>query len=227
MRFSISSVFLVFMMFLSACEPEPQPEKKKKKKKMQPEHSPTFAVCIWDGASVRQGPSAEAKWITSLSLGEKLTWLGIEKPDSAKPERYYYKIMLSDSTIGWSSEYVIVEGEPGVIVSQTPVFKRPDLITMTETQLMPMSFVAVTESEGEWVSIVGNQNKPRGWIKLDAVSLKADDVAIGVIFTKLQGSEDKQEKYQKLQTLINNPVFENSVFIDDLKKELGDFESKD
>ena len=216
------SACMAVLILIVACEPKPEQQKDVKQNAIEPVHRSLPAVCVWDGASVRQGPSANADWITSLSLGEKLTWLGITQPDSAKPDRSYYKIMLSDSTIGWSSEYVIARGEAGVVVSETPVFKRPDLITMTETSLEPMSFVAVTESEGDWVRIAGNQNKPKGWIKLDAVSLQENDIAVGVIYTKLQENEDSKEKRQKLRNLITNPVFENSVFIDDLKKRLDD-----
>lgn len=211
---------ITVMLITLACEPESRTSQEAEKEEANTVHRSVPAVCVWDGASVRKGHSANSEWITSLSLGEKVTWLGIEQPDSAKPDRSYYKVMLSDSTVGWSSEYVIAQGEPGVVVTETPVFKRPDLITMTQTTLQPMSFVAVIESDGEWVRIVGNQNKPKGWIKLDSISLQESDVAVGVIYTKMQGLEDEDEKHQKLKELISNPVFENSVFIDELKKEL-------
>ncbi|MDZ7724965.1 MAG: SH3 domain-containing protein [candidate division KSB1 bacterium] len=221
------SVLMAVLFLIFACEPKPEQQNDVEQQTIEPAHRSLPAVCVWDGASVRQGPSASADWITSLSLGEKLTWLGMTQPDSAKPERSYYKIMLSDSTIGWSSEYVIAQGEPGVVVSKTPVFKRPDLITMTETNLEPMSFVAVTESEGIGLEIIGNQNKPKGWVKLDAVSLQENDIAVGVIYTKLQEIEDSEERRQKLRNLITNPVFENSVFIDDLKEEWDEMDVDD
>lgn len=31
------------------------------------------AVCIWDGIAMRENPSEKGKWISSISLGEKLT----------------------------------------------------------------------------------------------------------------------------------------------------------
>lgn len=216
----ILSGIIMFSLLVMACETGQQEKETAVKQELKPVEHPVSAVCIWDGASVRTGPSAEAEWITSLSLGEQLTWLGIEKADSSKPERSYFKVMLSDSTTGWSSEYVITPGEPAVVVTKTPVFKRPDLITMTETTLKPMSFVAVTESNGEWVRIVGNQKKIKGWIKLNTVSLKDNDVAVGVLYTKLESIEDEQERHKKLQAIVNNPVFENSVFIDELKTQL-------
>ena len=183
------------------------------------------AVCIVDEASLRDGPSAKANWISSIALGERLTWLGIGEKDSTRKSREYYKVELSDSTIGWTTSYALeLRADPAVITQRASIFRRPDLITITDAEYEPMDFVAVLETDADWLRVVGQNRRKKGWIKRAAVSLKDEDVAVGVLTSKIMKEKNKEKRIQRLEDIIENPAFANSVFIKDLAVLLNDEE---
>lgn len=180
------------------------------------------AVCIWDKGSIRTEPQKGSKWVSSMALGEKVTWLGITKVDSANNNIRYHKVRLSDSTTGWASEYVVVlDAFPGVITKEASLYKRPDLLTVSEKKFDKMDIVAITKSENEWRMVTGNQKKKKGWIKANTLSQKEDDVAVALLVKKAMDDKNKANTITNLQKIIQNPSFENSTFIGDLKEKLA------
>lgn len=185
------------------------------------------AVCIVDEASLRDGPTATAEWITSISLGEKLVWHGIGETDSTEESREYYKVELSDSTIGWTTSYAIkVNAEPAVVTERALLYRRPDLKTMTDKEFAPMEFVAILKTDADWLEVVGENQKKRGWIERSVASLKEDDIAVGVLASKALKEKDADKRRQRIIDIIENPAFANSNFIDDLI-EIINFPEKD
>ncbi|MBN1466215.1 hypothetical protein JXA02_10655 [candidate division KSB1 bacterium] len=177
------------------------------------------AVCIIDDASLRDGPSADAEWKTSIALGEKLVWLGIGENDSTKETREYFKVELLDSSVGWTTSYALeLNAEPAVIVRRTLLYRRPDLKTMSDKELEPMEFVAVLETDTDWLRVLSENRRKRGWIERSAASLREDDVAVGVLASKALREKDAEKSRQRISDIIENPAFANSGFIDDLIK---------
>lgn len=175
------------------------------------------AVCIVDEASLRDGPSAKAEWLSSIALGERLTWLGIGEKDSTRKSREYYKVELSDSTVGWTTSYALVlRADPAVITQRASIFRRPNLITVSDAEYEPMDFVAVLETDTDWLRVVGQSRRKKGWVKRAAVSLKDEDVAVGVLTSKIMKEKNKEKRIQRLEDIIENPAFANSIFIKDL-----------
>ncbi len=218
----ISTTLVTGLLLLGACTEqnggETQQRTKIERKKVEVVKR-VPAVCIWDGGSVREGPTAKANWVSSLALGERVTWLGISEPDSTNQDRVYHKIELSDSTVGWASEYVLaIDAEPAVVKTPTPLFRRPDLITVTEKELEPLDFLAILESDGKWIRVVGKENKKKGWIKLESISVVEEDVAVGVLVNKALALKEREKRLERLQSIIDNPVFSSSTFIDDVRK---------
>lgn len=180
------------------------------------------AVCVVDEASLRDGPSANANWKTAIALGEKLVWLGISKQDSAKENREYFKIELSDSTIGWTTSYALeLNAEPAVITERALLYRRPDLKTMTDKDLQPMDFVAILETNSDWLRVLGENRKKHGWIERSAASLKEDDIAVGVLASKALKENNAEKRRQRIMDIIDNPAFANSGFIDELAEILN------
>ncbi len=175
------------------------------------------AVCIVDEASLRDGPTAQAEWMTSISLGEKVIWRGIGEMDSTKKSREYYKIELSDSTVGWTTSYALqLNAEPAVVTERALLYRRPDLKTMADKEFGAMEFVAILEIDADWLKVVGENRKKPGWIERSAASLKEDDIAVGVLASKALRETDKNKRRQRIIDIIENPAFANSNFIDDL-----------
>ena len=186
------------------------------------------SVCVWDGASVRADASMKAKWISAMALGEKVTWLGEEKIDSTDKNRRFLKIRLSDGTEGWSSEYVIAtDAKPAVVYKEAPVYRRPDLLTVTDVVFEPMEIVAITGSDGDWIEVVGKENAKKGWIQSKLVSTKDTDVAVALLAGKALAEKKDEKKKEKLQSIIDNTAFAGSIFIEDLEMKLKEMQPEE
>ncbi|NIT57775.1 MAG: SH3 domain-containing protein, partial [Aliifodinibius sp.] len=106
-------------------------------------------VCIWDKVPLRAEPRRDGKWLSSLSLGETVQWFGETAIDSSDKNREYLRIQLSDGKTGWASSYGLVkDSEVGAVKEATFLYRRPDLLTITDEKLESMDMVAVDEDKG-------------------------------------------------------------------------------
>lgn len=186
------------------------------------------SVCIWNEASVRADASRKAKWISAMALGEKVIWLGEEKIDSTDKNRKFLHIRLSDGTEGWSSEYVIAtDAKPSVTYKEAPIYRRPDLLTVTDNVFEPMEMVAIVGADGDWIEVIGKENKKKGWIQSKLVSIKDTDVAVGLLAGKALNEKNEDKKKEKLQTILNNTAFAGSIFLEDIELKLKELEPEE
>ncbi|MFQ5823414.1 MAG: SH3 domain-containing protein [bacterium] len=184
------------------------------------------AVCIWDGASLRSEPSRKAKLLSTISLGEQVIWLGDTVVDSTDKNREYYKIKLSDGKEGWTSSYLLVpKAKAAAITQKAFIYKRPDLLTVTDDFFEPMNMVAVVSEADDWLEVVGNKRKKKGWIKNRDISYKEADVAVTILTTKALAEKDAEKQREKITAIINNPDFAGSIFLPELREMLGPGES--
>jgi len=176
------------------------------------------AVCIWDKGSVRQEPNKDGKWISSMALGEKVTWLGETSIDSSDKNVEYHKIKLSDGTEGWASTYVVeIDAKPAVILKVVSLYKRPDYLTVTEKKLQEMEIIALKKSENGWLEVVGQKKQTQGWIQNENISQSDIDIAVGLLASKAISEKNEEVKTKRINEIIDNPAFQSSVFIPSLK----------
>lgn len=177
-----------------------------------------IAVCIWDQGAVREDANKKAKWLSSMALGEIVSYLGESKKDSSDNNTLYHKIKLSDEKIGWVSDYVIeIDAKPAVIINDISLYRRPDLLTVTDQKLSRIEVVAIKNSENEWSEIVASEKKKKGWIQNAQVSLKAEDIAVAVLYSKAMKEKDPIKQKEKLKELATNSAFQSSYFIGQIK----------
>lgn len=170
-------------------------------------------ICLWDGVSIREEAAKKGKYISSVSLGEKVTFLGETKIDSLDKNREYIKIELSDGTVGWSTKTLYaIDAYAAAINDFAPIFKRPDILTTTEKKFEKMDIVAVVSAKDDWVEVQGNQKKLKGWIKKQAITTNAEDIAVCVLVEKKlkKGSEIKVEE---IEAFLEELPYKNSQFI--------------
>jgi hypothetical protein len=180
------------------------------------------SVCIWDITPVKIEPMQKGRWISSLALGEKVIWLDEERADITDKNKKYLKIRMSDGKEGWVSDYTLaVDAQPAVAIHKSIIYMRPDLVTITNNEYAPMEFVAVSKLENEWCEAKGLESKKTGWIKSESVSIKDDDIAVALLAYKAFAETDKNKKKEKIEAIVNNPMFSNSIFIDTLKSALS------
>lgn len=220
------AILTLLLFFVSACGSEGNNEAEGTKKendviakKEVLEKLPS--VCIWDKGTIREQPEKKGKFVSSMSLGETITWLGKTEVDSSDKNKTYYNVVLSDGTEGWASEYVIApNAKPAIATKEVPIYKRPDLLTITEKSFDEMDLVAVTKENNEWVEVVGKERKKTGWIKSRLISYKSEDVAFGLLATKALALKDSVKRYARISELVENPSFANSRFLRDLKEQV-------
>ncbi|RPH99116.1 MAG: SH3 domain-containing protein [Calditrichaeota bacterium] len=213
----------IFMFFLPCCS-----KKAGDLPITPPAEKRISAVCIVDDAIVRDQPNLSGKRLTSASLGEQIIWLGVSETDTSKESREYYQIELSDSTRGWITAFAVqANAAPGIIVEQTNLYRRPDLLTLTEQNLEEMDFVAVLATDSDWLQIVGENRRQNGWIRRVSVSLRPEDIAVGVLTQKAKRIKDHQKREKSLIAIVENPSFANSVFISHLIELLNDMKEND
>ncbi|MBN2347304.1 MAG: SH3 domain-containing protein [Bacteroidales bacterium] len=179
---------------------------------------PVPAVCIWDGINVRESPSISAKAFSTLSLGESLIYLGITQADSASENLEYAKLELSDGALGWVAQSGIVENAyPAVIINAVPVYKRPDLLTISNETLNTMDVIAVVEEKDDWVQFVSERKRRTGWVKVSVISKTKEDIALAVLAGKRLKNSEGQPAYEAIENLLENNPYPNSIFVETLK----------
>ncbi len=211
-------IFLLFgIILLVSCSEKKQKTTDEKKNE---------AICIWDGASIRQEASSDSKWLSSISFGEKVTLLGESKIDT---EQYiqYSKIKLSDGKEGWvSANLIIPNGKLAAITEKTVIYKRPDLLTGTDKSFNTLDVIVVTSESNDWLEVFGNQKIKSGWIKKGSVTDSSLDVSVALLASIALAEKDPGKKNKKLKDITTNPDFQGSVFIDDVNDKIDPFEIK-
>ena len=182
------------------------------------------AVCLWENLSVRQDPSSKGKWLTSMSLGEVVTYAGETALDSAA-DKSYHKVRLSDGTEGWSlATFIEIDGTEGVFKADTEIYKRPDLLTKANKQYSSMDIVAISNTNGGWVEVRGKRADGKyiesGWVKGDNISSEAVDVATAKFGVTALAKESMDEKIAALTEILENSDLASSAFIPALNEKL-------
>ena len=179
------------------------------------------AVCIWDDISVREEPSGSSKWLTALSLGEEINAYRILATDSAK-DREYIKIQLKDGTEGWSvASFIVPDSRPAVIISESSLYRRPDVLTKTDENFAMTDVVAVLQVQGDWVEVRGQRSGDnwldQGWVKSSNLSYEKVDLAVAKFAKDALTKTSPQEQANALKTLLDNKDFSSSVLMEPMR----------
>lgn len=175
------------------------------------------AVCVFEGISLRSEPSQKGKWLSGISMGEKLTALPETVTDSAA-KMEYRKVRLSDGAEGWASAaFIIPNAKPAAIVANSFFYKRPDLSTVTDKAFEPLDFVAVTTEQGDWLEVSGKRRSmnyiEKGWIHKSGISYDEKDIAVASMVGKALNQQDMGKRYEALNAILNNPAVSASPLI--------------
>lgn len=188
------------------------------------------AICLIEKLSIRETPEPKGKWITSMSLGEKITLLG-EETTNEKTKKLYYKVRLIDGKEGWTrASLLAVNGEVGAFLEDATVYKRPDLLTKTDKKYSVMDIVATIENSGDWIKVKGKRADgeyiEEGWVKSSNISTNAVDIASAKYALLANEKATMTERIQALQEIVDNSDLSSSVFIENIKNKVKDYQSK-
>ncbi|MGE0076672.1 MAG: hypothetical protein AB7S48_02325 [Bacteroidales bacterium] len=187
------------------------------------EDSTNVAVCVWDNVSLKETADENGKWLSSLSLGETVIYLGKEQSvETAKKAVTYYNIRLKDGKEGWSqADFIILGSKPAAIIEDSPIYSRPDLLNKTDKVFSSMDIVAVKSENNGFIEVTGKRKDGKwletGWIKSSAVTYKDVDVAVAKFASKAMSIKEESKKIEAIEDIINNSDLDSSIFIENLK----------
>lgn len=197
----------MFCMVMAAC--------KGKEKQADGNGAPEAqkAVCVTDGVPVKAEPGKDGKWLTSLNMGETMLYLNDEFKDPEGKNQDYYKVELSDGSQVWARTYgIVLNAKPAAVLSETPIYKRPDLVNKTDKAFKTLEFLVVVGEKDDWVEVIGAAKKKSGWIKAQYISTNAEDVAVATLAYKSLFDKDGNILTDKLQPFIDGLPYQNTRF---------------
>jgi hypothetical protein len=208
----ISSFALISLALFSSCG-----SKDENAKVATAEES--SAVCIWDKTPLVDKPShKEGKWLSSISLGEKLKYLDESKEDNSSGKaRTYYKVKLLDEKEGWvQGDFVSLQSTVATVVNKSDIYSRPDLSTLTKISFEPMDIIAIKSTQGDWTEVVGKRRKgtwiDKGWIKNKGTSSEEKDVAVAMYVTRALLKANVADVVTELKKIKESSDLSGSVF---------------
>jgi len=177
------------------------------------------AVCVWDKLAVRDSPGEKGKWITSLSIGESIQYLGV---DSVSGKKTYGKITLNDGKEGWArTDLIVIDAKPAVMINDTDIYKRPDLLTKSDKKFSMMNIVAVMNTQDTWSEVKGKRSEGKwvdeGWVKSSNLSFEAVDIATAKFALAALNIKDESGRLEAINEIIENVDLSSSKFISDLQ----------
>jgi len=181
-------------------------------------------ICVLDRLGLRDDAG---NWLSSLSLGETVFWLGESKIDSTKNAREYLKVVLSDSTIGWALAWgLVTNARLGAVKKSASIYRRPDPLTVTESKFEMMAMVAIKQTKDNWMEVIGEKrsekgwNNRSGWISVNDVVIDQSEVTIAILATKALREKDDAVKQEKLMAILKNIPNADSFFMKKLMENL-------
>ncbi|MDW8302159.1 MAG: SH3 domain-containing protein [Bacteroidia bacterium] len=207
------------LFFYFSCHPTGKKENNENtiENEVDNKKSGSIAICIYDKIPLLTKPSRkEGKWITSLALGEKVTYLGEQQTDETSKVSFV-KIRTSDNQEGYADARVIIpNAEVACITDHTPIYSRPDLTTVTQNSFEPFDIIAIVSRQGEWTEIVGKRRKgswiDKGWIKSKSISKDEKDIATAVYCVRALSQNTTEKTLAELKKIQNNNDLKGSIF---------------
>lgn len=172
------------------------------------------SVCIYDNASVISEPSKkDGKFISNISLGEKVYFLGENEVDENNKNKKYIFIKMLDGKEGWiQAEFVTINAKPAVIIEKTDLYARPDLSTISKKSYEPMDIIAIASRKDDWLETIGKKAAVKGWIKDKGYSESTTDIATALLVKRALAKSKQSERLAELINIYNNSNLSGSSF---------------
>jgi hypothetical protein len=208
---------LAFSLILVSCK-----GKKNADGTIESSDEQSYAVCLWDRASLKEAPEEKGKWLESLSLGEKCEYLDDTKEDNSGAKSVkYYKVKLQGGKEGWvQASLISLNSKPAAFNQDAEIYSRPDLLTKTNKTYSKMDIVAVKSTQGDFIEVTGKRKDGKwiesGWVKSQNVTYSDIDIAVAKFGSKALRIEDKAKRTEAIKEIVENSDFSNSIFITEL-----------
>ena len=225
----ITLIFLVALLVtncggdqsIPTVEETPKPKPTQPSPQSEPENTAeTSAVSTWDKHSLRQEKESNSKWLASLTFGESMELLG-ETHEGKK--RTYEKVRLLDGKEGWVRADLIYQGgKLGVITQTSQVYSRPSISNIGDKEVSSGTLVVVKQRKAEFTEFIAkndpSNNRVRGWVLGEgAITTDESEVAVAVLLNQAKAEKVLSKRKSKLEAIIHNSSFQNSVFLSEAR----------
>ncbi|MEL6649847.1 MAG: SH3 domain-containing protein, partial [Bacteroidota bacterium] len=100
------------------------------------------------------------------------------------------------------------------MIKPSPLYRRPDLMTLRNDTLKAGEIVAVIERQGDWLHVSGRNKDKKGWIQVgNNVSLREKDVYIALLWYKARTSK-RRLRPGKVANVLHDPAIAGSLLKD-------------
>lgn len=192
----------------------------------------TYAVCLFDRASLKETPEDKGKWLEAISLGEKCEYLDDTKEDNSGGKTVkYYKIKLQGGKEGWvQANMFALSSKPAALNQDAEMYSRPDLLTKTGKMFKSMDIVAVKSTQGDFIEVMGKRKEGKwiesGWIKAGNVTYSDVDIAVAKFASKALQIKDPEKRKAAITEIVSNSDYSSSVFISELDQIINPSDSE-
>jgi len=174
-------------------------------------------VSVWDRISTKHQPVRNSPTATLLSLGETFLFLDSTAIDSSYKNMKFLKAQLSDSSVVWVYDFAsVLHAKTAVITGEVPLYRRPDLMTITEENLEAMEIVAVTEEWDDWVRVVNEKKEREGWIHQEFITYNTVDIAFSLLATRTLKEEEAEVRLTGLEDLLEKNPYPATIFLEEI-----------
>jgi hypothetical protein len=214
---SIYLICVVLSVLITSCKSDKSEKQKHDESPESGIENKISSVCIWNGIAIREKPSRKSQALSTLNLGESFLYLNTFSIDSGYKNQKYLRIELSDGSVGWAADFgLVIDAKTGVVKSRVPVYKRPDLLTISSKEFSPMDIVAITEEKDSWYKVTGEKKRISGWIKMSHISMNEEDIALASIVRNKLSVNDDKTLLEKIRDILDKNPYPNSIFIETL-----------
>ncbi len=163
----------------------------------------TFFICAWDNVRVHEYPNQGSPNVGTIAYTEEVRHLGREAFVRSENRNYVF-VETKDGTQGWISQgFVVAGGGSVVILSDAPIFQKPNTTTtITNQQFSAGEVLILSEFKDGWVRLTGKQKIKDGWVQgYDKLSAESYDIEAASLLATALSLPKQEDRLRELREL--------------------------
>jgi|GEM_PF-2111466 len=132
-------------------------------------------IVVTQRTAVFPEADAKTKSLAVVQSGETLVFLGDSAQSPTGKNESFYKVKLSDGTVGWARNYGLILGHPGAVLIETPLYQRPTILASTRGKLPMGQLVGIQGNQDDFVKVAASSWQT-GWVRKSDISTDSSDV---------------------------------------------------
>lgn len=183
-------------------------------------------ICVWPQCGLREEPGRQDytkdgknNYLTAIYYGEKMEILG-ESVEVPKEDRTYIRVRLQDGQEGWVHDYLVERRARLAVMTQSAeVYRRPDPMTLRDTELEVGEIVAIIDEpdsiaapvSGRWLHVSNLTKGKKGWIINEPnYTYEPIDLRVALLYRRALETKNAAERRAELLAITQEPAFSSS-----------------